>query len=378
MLFPLTLGQEAMKQAIGKIATGPHLSKDLSREEAKEAMRAILQGEIDPIQTAVFLIALRMKRETDDEFLGLLDALNEKTCSVTAPVDEVVILAEPFDGFNRSLPASPFLPALLAACGLPTLSIGVALLGPKYGVTHQAVLAAAGAPTHLSPQACATQIAHCGWAYCDQRFYAPSLYALLPIRTTMIKRTPITTLETVAKPVVGRVATHQLSGYVHPPYARIYALLAQHAGFTSAFITKGVEGGFLPSLRQETKAIRFSTDAPLEEITVSPQQVGITQTVRAPLLPGSDSDVAETEVETISFDARAIARAAAEAGVAALSGTPGATYDALIYGASLALWHTGKVCSLAEGAEIAKQAIANGEAARRFAEGLKVAATDTP
>ena len=49
---------------IQRIATGPELSKNIETEEAKVAMSAILSGEIDEVQTAIFLIALRMKRET--------------------------------------------------------------------------------------------------------------------------------------------------------------------------------------------------------------------------------------------------------------------------------------------------------------------------
>ncbi|MCX7945394.1 MAG: hypothetical protein N2557_00245 [Hydrogenophilus sp.] len=367
MLYPLTDGQQAMKYAIGRIATGPHLSKDLSRTEARAALAAVLRGEIDPIQTAVFLIALRMKRETEEEYFGLLEALLELTPPVTAPIAELAILADPFDGYNRSLPATPFLPPLLAACGLPTLSVGVALLGPKFGTTHHAVLAAAGIATDLTPAAAAVQLERCGWAYCDQRQYAPALYALLPLRITMIKRTALTTLETVTHPVMAQNATHLLSSYVHPPYARLYALLAREAGFSSAAIVKGIEGGFSPSLRQPTKLLRWTGEGDFIEESVDPTDLGIVQNIRAPLLPGSRGDVAETEVEPEEiFDARAAARAAAEAGLAALAGKPGATFDALVLSAAVALWHTGRAPSLAAGAELARRALLTGEARNRF------------
>src|SRR3972149_7377818 len=107
-----------MRSIIGRIATGPELSKDISREEACAGMRFILEGQVDPVQAGVFLIALRMKRETDDENRGVLQAIRDVTHSVTAAVDEVLGIADPYDGFNRTLPASPFLPAVLAACGV--------------------------------------------------------------------------------------------------------------------------------------------------------------------------------------------------------------------------------------------------------------------
>ena len=73
-----------MRSIIQRIATGPELSKDISFEEARVGMRAILDGEIDPVQAGIFLIALRMKRETDDENLGVFEAIREVTTVATA------------------------------------------------------------------------------------------------------------------------------------------------------------------------------------------------------------------------------------------------------------------------------------------------------
>ncbi len=56
----------AMRSIIQRIATGPELSKDISQEEARFGMQAILDGKVDPVQAGIFLIALRMKRETDE------------------------------------------------------------------------------------------------------------------------------------------------------------------------------------------------------------------------------------------------------------------------------------------------------------------------
>ena len=113
-----------MRSIIQRIATGPELSKDITQEEAKAGMTFILDGKADPIQAAIFLIALRMKRESDDEMKGILDALLEVTQTVTAKVDEVVVLSDPYDGYNRTIPSSPFLPAVLAELGVHMVSEG--------------------------------------------------------------------------------------------------------------------------------------------------------------------------------------------------------------------------------------------------------------
>ena len=98
-----------MRSVIQRIATGPELSKDISLDEAHGAMRAVLNEEVDSVQAAVFLIALRMKRETDDEAKGVLQAIRDATLRVEAPVDELLDIVDPYDGFNRHILVSAFL-----------------------------------------------------------------------------------------------------------------------------------------------------------------------------------------------------------------------------------------------------------------------------
>ena len=68
-----------MRSIIQRVATGPELSKSISRDEARAGMGLVLDGRVDPVQAGIFLIALRMKRETDDENLGVLDAIRGAT-----------------------------------------------------------------------------------------------------------------------------------------------------------------------------------------------------------------------------------------------------------------------------------------------------------
>jgi anthranilate phosphoribosyltransferase len=356
-----------MPSILKRIATGPELSKDISREEAREGMRLVLEGAVDPVQAGVFLIALRMKRETDDENRGLLEAIREATRRATAPVDEVLDLGDPYDGYNRTLPAAPFLPALLAACGVPAVSHGVQSMGPKYGVTHHQVLRAAGLPVDLTPEQAAARLAdpRVGWAYVDQSAFCPKLYALRNLRTLIVKRPAITTAEVLAGPVRGARKTHLVTGFVHKPYPRIYALLARHAGFDSALIVRGVEGGVIPGLTQTGKVWRLLGGAEEVAVEFKPSDLGIEAAVRAPRIPGAAE---EGEVQG-TLDTAAVAKAAAQAGLAALEGEAGPTRDSLVYGAALCLWHLGRHGSLREAADAVRRVLDEGRARARLDQG---------
>ncbi len=349
-----TSAVELMRSVIGRVATGPELGRSVSREEARDAMQAVLDGRVHEVQAAVFLVALRMKRETDDENLGLLDAMLASTERQVVDVECLVDVADPYDGFDRCLPASPFLPALLAACGLPALCHGVHSVGPKHGVTSRQVLEAAGLDCGLTIRQAAAALGdpRCGWAYLDQAAFAPKLHALLPLRELIVKRPAITTIEKLLHPLQARGGTLLLSGFVHKAYPRVYTMLARHAGFAAALIVRGVEGGVVPSLRQPAAIHGWAAGGADEVIETTPAEFGIDSDRRA---PQTDDDDASGHVE-----------ATVHAGLAALRGAPGATRDALTYAASLCLWRAGRAPDRASAARLARRALDAGDALRHL------------
>lgn len=352
-----------------RIATGPELSKDLSEAEAELGMSLILSGEADPVQSAIYLIALRMKRETAAENRGTLSAIRARTHRATANVPELIDIADPYSGYNRTLPSSPFLAPVLAACGLPALSQGVHSMGPKFGVTHHQILAAAGVDVSLSPEVAAERLTEVGWAYVDQASFCPSLHDLTNLRTRMVKRPVITTVEVLTAPVVATQRTHLMTGFVHKPYPPIYSMLARHAGFYSCLLSRGVEGGVVPSLRQAGRAVRYVGDGDDESVDLDPVALGIESELRAAPIPEGLPSVEPIDGIGMIIAPDAVARTAVHAGVAALTGRPGAFRDGLIYAGALALWHCGKTVDMATGAERIRGALDDGSAADRFRAG---------
>ena len=357
-----------MRSIIQRIATGPELSKDISLEEARAGMRGILERGVDPVQAGIFFIALRMKRETDDEMKGILDAIRDVTGHVVADVDDVVEIADPYDGYNRCLPASPFVAPLLAELGVAAVSHGADAVGPKYGVTHRHVLEAAGVPVDLSVAAAADRLGDpaLGWSYVDQRAYCPALHDLVDLRSTIVKRQAVTTVEVLTRPIHGRRHTHLITGYVHKPYPRIYAMLARHAGYHSALLVRGVEGGVVPSLRQTGTCFNYQGMGEEQSFDIDPTALGIEQPMRAVPLP-EDLPKATRPGDDIAVavDVPATARAAAEAGMAALRGERGPTYDSLVFSAALILWHLGRESTQVAAANRVREVLDSGRAAAR-------------
>lgn len=355
-----------MRHCIQKVATGPDYSKDLSFEEARDVMRVILNDDPDPVQTSILFIALRMKRETDEENRGILQAIIDSSTQVVADVDELVDVSDPYDGYARGVPASPFLPAVLASLGVNAVSHGLEVVGPKFGATHHRVLKAAGLDINLSVEAAAKQLADIGWTYVDQKQFAPGLNQLMSLRERMVKRQVLNTVESLIGPVRGRVKTHFMCGYVHKAYPPIYASLARQAGFDTAMFVRGVEGGTIPSLQQKGRLFFYHEDSELAQRDLSPGDVDIAGASRAVPLPDGLPPVQIADNISIPVDGEALAAVSAQMGVAALGGEQGLMYDSLVYSASIALTHLKRAESMADAAKQVRAVLDNGKALATF------------
>tara|TARA_B100000953_G_scaffold140438_1_gene116200 strand:- start:3890 stop:5017 length:1128 start_codon:yes stop_codon:yes gene_type:complete len=359
--------EKTMISIIQRVATGPELSKSITYDEARAGMRLVLEGLADPVQAAVFLIGLRVKRETDDENKGILQGILDKTNTVVTDVDELVDVADPYNGYGRSLPSSPFLPVLLAESGVPAVSHGIETVAPKFGVTHSQVLQAAGVSVNLSGEEIWKQIcdSDVGWAYVDQSTFCPSLYGMAQFRKRIVKRAAISTAEVLTGPIRGRKKTHLLTGYVHNAYPPIYTMLARHSGFSSTLLLRGTEGGVTPSLRKRDEFIRYWERGEDEVFEADPLEIDIEQDNRLvpipqELLPNKNRDFGPDEN---NFE---IAKLAAKEGLGALEGTRNATSDALLYSASLTLWHLGRYDSVQKAAVVVRKILSSGKVAERF------------
>lgn len=256
-----TDSDDLIRDVIRRIAVGPDRGRDISSVEAEQVMIAILADQVDPIQAAIFFIGLRMKRESMGEFQGIFTALQNAIEQHTATVDELICLADPYDGYLRYVPASPFVPSVLAACGLPSLICGVETVGPKHGVTAHKVYKLVGIHPLIDAKSAIANIENHGWAYLDQSQYAPALFSLGEFRDRIVKRTALTTLERLLMPIKARNKTHMVLGYVHKAYPEIYSSIAAMAGYSSALLSKGVEGGFVPALNKPLRQFQFDFDS---------------------------------------------------------------------------------------------------------------------
>ena len=365
--LPGTESTALMREVLQRIATGPTMSKDLSVDQARAAMRLVLEQKSDPVQSALFLIALRMKRETDAEMQGVTEAILQGTCTLSVDCEAMITLADPYDGYIRSLPASPFIPAVIAACGVPVVTHGIESIGPKHGLSVKRVLQSAGIPVDHTLEAAAELLsgADATWCYLDQSVVAPELAALQLLREQMVKRPCITTIEKGLMPLSAARRNHFITGYVHKAYPDVYASLARSTGFDTAGFIKGIEGGVVPTVAQVSRYFQWSnSDNALEKIRIVPEDIRIQQSSRCVDMPEGVLQLDELG-RPVSSSIEALAKSTAAEGVKALKGSRSIMYDCIVLGASVSL-ASFRGIGIEEASGTVRQVLDNGRAAEVF------------
>ncbi len=285
--------------------------ENLSRSNAKTAIEYVLDPALPEYEKAVLLEALRLKRETWEENMGVFEGLWEAAHHVGVNIPVLIDLSLSYDGFSRTPLLVPFCAPLLASLGYPTLLHGTDKLGPKYGQTPASVLHAARKSAQgLSSVICDLETPHIGWGYLDQSESNPALHALKNLRNDMVKRPLLATLDKLMQPIHAE-QTFLVTGYTHPPYRPLLlSLCAQAIPLSGALIMRGVEGSIQPPLDRRFPVSMWDSGS-TEESFFRAADLGIEE---APL----PENLLLSEFDSVNL------------GVDALCGKPGFAYDTLL------------------------------------------------
>jgi anthranilate phosphoribosyltransferase len=196
---------------------------------------------------ATILEALRLKEETTEENTAIIDYFKSSISPTQLNIPQLIDIATPYDGFNRSYFLQPFVCALLASIGIPSVIHGVHEVSPKQGLTTHKLLKKA----HKNPLKSIQDVANAienpdiGWGYIDQSIFCPELYNYNQIRIDMVKRPVLATIEKWLHPFA---ATHTLcvTGFTHPPYKqKTLDIIAHTKTYQQLLLVRGVEGSTL-------------------------------------------------------------------------------------------------------------------------------------
>ena len=239
-----------MKDYLQKIAAGPRLSKDLTEAEAEDALNLILGEKVSKVRAGVFLIAARMKLETIPENIGYWRALQSHVTPVTVNLDQLLQIADPFDGFQRIPYFGFYAIPVIAQLGLPVYGHSALPLPPKFGITFEDILQS----NYKVPEGKQrlALLEKYRFSYLSTSDTLPKLENLRSLRTEIVKRPMLATLEKILLPVKAR-KNILITTYFHRGYETALTEIGKLSEFDKVIIGNGMEGTTLFGIHKEAK-----------------------------------------------------------------------------------------------------------------------------
>lgn len=231
--------EHCFAQYVRTLGRGPGRSRNLTRDEARDALGMVLAGDTDPHQVGAFLMLLRYRGEDPDEMAGLVDAartsMGAGLPAGCAPVD----LDWPSYGAGRTRGEPWF---LLSALALSRAGCRVLMHGSNEFSRGTAVLAGL-AQLGLRPaadQADAVRLLDkTGFAYLPLAALCPALDRLLRLRSLLGLRSPLNTAARLVNPFDARAG---VDGVFHPGYIKLHLAAAERLGRKRLVVVKGGGG----------------------------------------------------------------------------------------------------------------------------------------
>lgn len=198
------------------VGSGHKSADDMTREQASEAFRRILDGEPDPTTLGAFWLANRWKRNTPEELGAYVDVMADGI-ETAAPACDPVDCGANYDGKGRTALLGVASGLVAAAAGTPVVVHSGDRVPTQKQDAYKHVLDELGVRTELSPGESAEMTDEVGFGFYYQPEFAPEIDALFDRRDQMGVRTFVNTIETLANPASASV---HLGSFYHLPYAK--------------------------------------------------------------------------------------------------------------------------------------------------------------
>ena len=324
------------------IAKGRHGAKDMSREEAFEALTFLFSSEAYPTQIGAFLTAMRFKGTKVEEMMGFLDAMETAATLIKPKVNNLINCNGPYDGRKKALNLSVPAAIVTAAAGVPVVLHSNTGLPPKDGVTNARMLEAMGIAAAREPMAVESDIEQKGFGHLHAALYLHGVERLKPHRQVMFYRSFLHACEVMLNPAG---AKRSLIGAAHESFLERFAAAAGERGQERVMVVQGLDGG--DELPLAATAVAEYRDGAIETYTLSPSDFGIAEKTHHPCEEPVDS---AHRVEDC------------------LAGRDETHLDAMIYNAGIRIHLGGGTDSIEEGIALAREVIANKSAYKKLGE----------
>ncbi|MEM8629776.1 MAG: anthranilate phosphoribosyltransferase [Pseudomonadota bacterium] len=315
--------------------------RPLTRDEAELAFETLFEGDATPSQIGGLLMALRTRAETVEEYAAAATVMRRKCRTVRAPDGAMDIVGTGGDG-KGTLNISTATAFVVAGAGVTVAKHGNRNLSSKSGAAD--ALGQMGIEVMVGPETVERAINDVGIGFMMAPMHHPAIAHVMPTRSELGTRTIFNILGPLTNPAGVK---HQLTGAFAEDLIVPMAETLNALGSESAWLVHGSDGTDEISIAGPT-AVAVLADGSVTKRTVAPEDAGLPQHPFESILGGAPEDNAK-------------------AFRALLDGVAGAYRDAVLLNAAAALLVAGKVNTLPEGVDMAKESIDSGSAKEKVA-----------
>ena len=321
----------ALQPLIGTAADRP-----LTSAEAEIAFEVLFNGEATASQIGGFLMALRTRGETVDEYAAAAAVMRSKCHKVNAPEGAMDIVGTGGDG-KGTLNISTATAFVVAGSGVLVAKHGNRNLSSKSGAAD--ALGQMGINVMVGADVVERALSEIGIAFMMAPMHHPAMAYVMPTRAELGTRTIFNILGPLTNPAGVK---RQLTGAFAPELVRPMAETLLALGSETAWLVHGSDGTDELTITG-TSAVAVLANGIVSDQEVHPEDAGLPVHPFEAILGGSPEDNGK------AFSAL-------------LEGTPSAYRDAVLLNAAAALVIAGTANTLIEGVELARASIDSGAA----------------
>lgn len=322
---------DILRPLIGIAAT-----RALTRSEAEAAFSALFEGAATPAQMGGFLMALRTRGETVDEYAAAASVMRAKCNPVRAPEGAMDIVGTGGDG-KGTLNISTATAFVVAGAGVVVAKHGNRNLSSKSGAAD--ALTEMGLNVMVGPAVVERCLAEAGIGFMMAPMHHPATRHVMPVRAELGTRTIFNILGPLTNPASVK---RQLTGAFSPALIRPMAEILQLLGSEKAWLVHGGDGTDEISIAEPTDVAALEAGA-IREFQIHPEDAGLPAHPFSAIMGGTPAENA------VAF--RAL-----------LGGAKGAFRDAVLLNSAAALLVADHATNLREGVEIAAHSLDSGAA----------------
>ena len=319
------------------------VDRPLTRAEAERAFSILFAGDATPAQIGGFLMTLRTRGETVDEYAAAAAVMRARCVAVQAPAGAMDVVGTGGDG-KGTLNISTAAAFVVAGAGVPVAKHGNRNLSSKSGAAD--ALGALGIDVMVGAEQVERAIADVGIGFMMAPVHHPAMRHVGPVRAELGTRTIFNILGPLTNPAGVK---RQLSGAFSAALIRPMVEVLRALGSERAWVVHGGDGTDELSIAARSRVAALETDGTVHEFDLHPEEAGL------PLYPFDDLLGGEAGQNAAELKA-------------VLSGGGRPAYrDAVLLNAGAALMIAGRAPDLRAGVERAREAVTSGAAADRLA-----------